>query len=77
MPEGMFKLSLPKKIRAGKTEKGTIEILDGYVSKEFEKSITIQFDGKESVRFTVPIKRVIRIPGEKAKNDKFPGSSSG
>jgi hypothetical protein len=67
MPEGMFKLDLPKKIKAGKTEDGSIEILDGYVSQEFKKSITIQLNDKATTRFTIPVERTIRIPGGKTE----------
>lgn len=70
MPSEMFKLSLPKSIKPGKTETGKIEILDDYLKDEFEKSITIEFTGKETNRFTIPVKRVIRIPGEKAKGSE-------
>jgi hypothetical protein len=67
MPEGMFKLNLPKKVKAGKTEEGSIEILDDYVSQEFKKSITIQLNDKATTRFTIPVERTIRIPGAKTK----------
>lgn len=67
MPEGMFKLKLPKKVKAGKTEKGKIEILDEFVSQEFKKSITIELTDKAVSRFTIPIERTIRIPGKKSK----------
>ncbi len=70
MPSGMFKLSLPKSVKPGKTAKGKIELLDEFVSEEFQKSITIELTGKETNRFTVPVKRVIRIPGQKANETK-------
>jgi len=70
MPVGMFKISLPKNVKPGKKAKGKIELLDEVISEEFEKSITIEFTGKESTRFTVPVKRVIRIPGQKANETK-------
>lgn len=63
MPANMFKLKLPKKVKAGKSEKGTIEILDEYVSEEFEKSLTVELSDDAMTRFTVPVKRTIRIPG--------------
>ena len=63
MPVDMFRLKLPKKVKAGKSEKGTIEILDEYISEEFEKSLTIELDDDALTRFTVPVKRTIRIPG--------------
>ncbi len=65
MPAGMFKLELPKKVKAGKTEKGKIEILDEYISEEFKKSITIELTDNSQTRFTIPVYRTIRIPGQK------------
>ncbi len=70
MPAGMFKLSLPKSVKPGKEAKGEIELLDEFVSEQFEKSITVELTGKETTRFTVPVKRVIRIPGQKANEAK-------
>jgi hypothetical protein len=64
MPVGMFELRLPEKIKAGKTEKGRLQIQENFVSEEFEKSITIQLDDPSKSRYTIPVKRVIRIPGE-------------
>lgn len=66
MPEGMFKLKLPKKVKAGKTEKGKIEIRDEFVSQEFKKSITIELNDNALSRFTIPVERTIRIPGKKS-----------
>ncbi|MCX6826973.1 MAG: hypothetical protein NTV06_06890 [candidate division Zixibacteria bacterium] len=63
MPAKMFKLILPRKIRAGGTEKGKIIVQKGFVSQEFEKSLTIELNDKLLTRFTVPVKRIIRIPG--------------
>ena len=70
MPVGMFKLSLPKSVKPGKKVKGKIELFDEFVSEQFEKSITFELTGKETIRFTVPVKRVIRIPGQKANGQK-------
>jgi hypothetical protein len=63
MPAGMFKITLPKKIKAGQTGKGKIELLKDQIKKEFEKSVTFQVNDKLNSRFTVPVKRTIRIPG--------------
>ncbi len=65
-PAGMFKVNLPKRIKAGQTEKGTVEVLGEYVSKEFEKSVTVEFSDAAKTRFTIPVKRTIRIPGAAA-----------
>jgi len=65
MPIGMFKVKMPDKVKAGKSEEGELELLDDYVDQEFEKSITIQLSDKNMTRFTIPVKRTIRIPGQK------------
>jgi hypothetical protein len=65
MPSDMFVLTLPKKIKPGKYEKGKIVVKKDYLPKEFEKSITLQVNDKLNSRFTVPAKRTIRIPGVK------------
>ena len=63
MPYNMFKLKMPKRVKAGSKEKGRIEVMDEYLPQEFEKSITIQVSDENSSRFTIPVKRVLRIPG--------------
>ena len=63
MPSEMFKLTLPKKIKPGQAEKGKITVLKEFLPKEFEKSLTIEFNDKAVSRFTVPVKRTVRIPG--------------
>lgn len=63
MPQDMFKLKMPKQIKAGKKESGKIEIMDDFITEEFEKSITLQVSDESLTRFTVPVKRTIRIPG--------------
>ncbi|RKX26927.1 MAG: hypothetical protein DRP46_10385 [Candidatus Zixiibacteriota bacterium] len=65
MPRNMFKLKMPKRVKAGKKESGKIEILDEFVTEEFQKSITIQVSDEAQTRFTVPVKRTIRVPGGK------------
>jgi len=65
MPVDMFKLKLPKKVKAGDSEKGKIELI-GDPEAEFEKSITIQLSDSLKTRYTIPVKRTIRIPGAKA-----------
>nr|MBN2277056.1 hypothetical protein [candidate division Zixibacteria bacterium] len=64
MPVNMFKVKMPKKVKAGKTEKGEIELFDKYVTDEFQKSLTIELSDKNKTRFTIPVKRTIRIPGQ-------------
>ncbi len=67
-PKSMLKVDFPKKIGAGKTEKGKIEIVKIFENVEFEKSITIQLNDEIQTRFTIPVKRVIRIPGRSSSS---------
>ncbi len=75
MPYGMFKLELPKKVKAGKTEGGKIVIFDEWLKEEFEKSVTIELNDEKNSRFTIPVKRTIRVPGQTASTK--PKVSSG
>jgi hypothetical protein len=61
-PPDMFKIHYPKKLKPGQTGKGKIEIAKAFVGHEFEKSITFQFSDKDNTHFTIPVRRVIRIP---------------
>lgn len=63
-PRNMIKIDFPDKIKTGKSEKGKIEIKKEFENVEFEKSITIQLNDQNRTRFTIPIKRVIMIPGQ-------------
>jgi hypothetical protein len=63
VPSNMFKITLPKKIKVGKSEKGKIVINDSQLKNEFDKSITIELSDQTKTRFTIPVKRTIRIPG--------------
>lgn len=65
----MFRVKLPDKIKAGQSEKGTIEISDQYVDEEFEKSLTIELSDNNKSRFTIPIKRTVRVLGLEEGNE--------
>jgi hypothetical protein len=61
MPSNMFKLTLPKKIKPGETAKGKITLLKEFLGSEFEKSLTLETTDKLNTRFTIPVKRIVRI----------------
>ena len=63
-PEGFFDLKLPKKVKAGKTAQGTLKLHKESIDMDFEKSITIELDDEQSSRFTIPVKRTKRTPGQ-------------
>lgn len=64
MPEGMFTVKLPKNVGAGETAKGLLTLSDEYLDKEFEKSLTIELNDEAKTRFTIPVKRTLRVPGK-------------
>ncbi len=57
--DDMFKVELPKKIKAGKSEKGKIRINEEFLDREFEKSLTIELNDANKTRFTIPIRRTL------------------
>ena len=58
-----FSVELPDQIKPGETISGKIKIDDDYLAKSFNKSFTIELSDQQKSRFTVPIKRTIRTPG--------------
>lgn len=63
-PSQLLTVTLPKSVPAGKSVEGSIKLLPNALKKEFEKSITIQLNDGKSSRFTVPVKRALRLPGD-------------
>ena len=62
-----FSVDLPDKIKPGETVSGKITIHKDYLAKSFNKSFTIELSDKQASRFTVPVKRTIRSPGNQDK----------
>ena len=63
LPVDLVEVDLPDKIEAGKSAKGELILKPKAIEESFEKSITIELDDQEKSRFTIPIRRVLRIPG--------------
>jgi hypothetical protein len=72
-PANMFEVSLPKKIKAGKSGTGKIIVRNEYLNSEFEKSITIEASDSEKTRFTIPVKRAIRVSDPNQPRSVAPG----
>jgi len=68
MPAGMFTIKLPKQVKAGQTEKGIIKLNHDYLEQEFDKSLTIELNDANKTRFTVPVKRTLRVPGSESQD---------
>jgi hypothetical protein len=66
-PEGIFDLELPDKVEAGKTAQGILKLRPEAIETSFEKSFTIELNDGNNSRFTIPVKRTRRTPGEPAK----------
>ncbi|UCC44344.1 MAG: hypothetical protein JSU65_14755 [Candidatus Zixiibacteriota bacterium] len=62
-PEGIFRVRLPRKIRAGKTAKGMVRLYPETREESFEKSITIEVSDTDQSRFTLPVKKGELEPG--------------
>ena len=63
-PEGLFSLELPSTLGAGQTATVVLRLHADAVETSFEKSITIELNDQQSSRFTIPVKRTLRLPGE-------------
>jgi hypothetical protein len=59
----LFQLELPETIPAGKTAEGILRLTDKGIEEEFEKSFTFSLSDETGTRFTVPIRRKIRVVG--------------
>ena len=57
-------VNLPKTIAAGETGEGSVTLFWVALKTEFEKSITIELDDPAASRFTIPVKRALRLPGD-------------
>jgi hypothetical protein len=64
MPDQYLTLTLPASVPAGKSVEGSIKLKADAIKKEFEKSLTIQLGDEKATRFTIPVKRSLRLPGD-------------
>lgn len=58
-----FSVEFPDKIQPGESASGKIKINIDYLAKSFDKSFTFELNDPQTSRFTVPVKRTIRAPG--------------
>jgi hypothetical protein len=61
-PDGLFDVTLPKSVKAGKTEPGLVKLRPEALEQSFEKSFTVQFGDAAKTRFTIPVKRTLKSP---------------
>lgn len=67
-------VELPKKIKAGKSAEGVLKLKKDALGTSFEKSFTFQVDDELSSRFTVPVKRMLKKPSERASAKTKPAT---
>jgi hypothetical protein len=65
-PTALFDIKLPVSIAAGETVEAQLKLRDDAMEESFEKSITLELDDEQASRFTIPVKRSVRTPGEQA-----------
>jgi len=65
-PSELMDVTLPKTIAPGQTAEGLAKLKKGAVSKTFSTSFTLEANDASKSRFTIPIKREIRLPGQAA-----------
>jgi hypothetical protein len=63
-PDELLTATFPKTVGPGMSADGTVKLTAGAVKKEFEKSITLQLSDDKSTRFSIPVKRALRMPGD-------------
>ena len=63
--DNSFEVNLPGKVKAGETVEASIVVDEDKIPEEFVQSFTFKLDDKNETRYTVPIKRTVRIPGGK------------
>jgi hypothetical protein len=77
VPDDLLTLTLPKSVPAGKSAEGFIKLKPDALKKEFEKSLTIQLSDEKLTRFTIPVKRALRLPGDTTQAASSPAPSPG
>ncbi len=63
LPKDLFEVTLAENIAAGKTAEGLLKLRPEALETPFEKSFTFECDDTETSRFTVPVKRAVKVPG--------------
>ena len=60
LPEDIFEVNLPDKIKPGETVEGRVKLKPGGLEATFQKSFTFELDDPTQTRFTVPVIRNYR-----------------
>jgi hypothetical protein len=60
-PRDFCEIDLPESIGRGKTGVGEVRLKEAGLADAFEKSMTIELSDENKTRFTIPIKRSVRV----------------
>ncbi len=63
-PSKLMNITMPEMIKAQSTAEAVIKLTKEGIAEGFEKSFTFELDDEKTSRFTVPVKRTIRLPGD-------------
>ena len=69
LPEDLVTVDLPRSISAGKSAEGILRLKEPALSMSLEKSFTFELNDADTSRFTVPIKRTVKLPSALKKPD--------
>jgi hypothetical protein len=76
-PTGLATVALPKMVKAGKSAEGTLKLTKEGMEADFEKAITLQVSDAKNSRFTIPLKRTMRKPGDVQVEPAVPAAGTG
>ena len=62
IPDELFEVDIPDKIKAGKTEEAVLKLKEVALDQSFEKTFTIELDDEAKTRFSIPVRRALRLP---------------
>lgn len=62
IPSDLFEVKLPDKLKAGKTEEGVLKLKDSALDQNFDKTFTIELNDQAKTRFSIPVRRSLRLP---------------
>ncbi|MBN1211673.1 MAG: hypothetical protein JXA92_03770 [candidate division Zixibacteria bacterium] len=62
IPDELFEVKIPDKIKAGKTAEAVLKLREGSLEQSFEKTFTIELNDEAKTRFSIPVHRAMRLP---------------
>jgi len=62
----LFSIDIPESVKPGESASGHLKLHKDAMEKSFEKSFTFELSDSAHSRFTVPVKRTVRVPNQAA-----------